>query len=195
MEIEKLLSLYPSLKTRETKDDIPSFDCPTDELLAVAKILRYDFKFESLNDIAALDYGENLEENRYAAVYHFYSHANKKYISLRVVCESVEEPKIPSLCPIYKGADWLERECFDMMGIVFVDHPRLARILMWDEYPWYPLRKDFPLAGKEAPLPPSFEGNENATKVVPAPEEGGPFHSPSVSTDFVPQKEPRSVAK
>ncbi len=195
MEIEKLLSNLPFLKTRETKDYIASFDCPADELINAAKTLRDSFHFESLNDIAALDNGENLEANRFAAVYHFYSHKNKEYVSLRVVCESVESPRVPSLCPIYKGADWLERECFDMMGIVFENHPRLARILMWDEYPWYPLRKDFPLAGKEAPLPPSFEGNENATKVVPAPEEGGPFHSPSVETDFVPQKEPRSVAK
>ena len=111
---------------------------------------------------------------------------------MAVVCESAEEPKLPSLCPVFKGADWLEREAFDMMGIVFEGHPRLARILMWDSYPWHPLRKDFPLEGREAPLPPTFEGNENAAKVVPAPEEGGPFHSPSGGVKFVAQKEPRS---
>ncbi len=195
MQIEKLLSEFPTLKIRQTNDSITSFDCPVEDLLKVTESLRDNFEFQSLNDIAAVDFGEDLNENRYGAVYHFYSHTNKEYVSLKVVCESVQEPKIPSLCSIYKGADWLERECFDMMGIVFESHPRLARILMWDTYPWYPLRKDFPLAGKEAPLPPSFEGNEDAAKVVPAPEEGGPFHSPSSGAEFVSQKEPRSIEK
>ena len=193
MEIEKFVSELPTLKVRQTADNIASFDCPAHDLIQASMLLRDKFNFESLNDISAVDYGENLSENRYGAVYHFYSHKNKEYASLRVICESVDEPKIPSLCSVYKGADWLERECFDMMGIVFEGHPRLARILMWDNYPYYPLRKDFPLAGKEAPLPPSFEGNENATKVEPAPEEGGPFHSSSCGTEFCSEKEPRSA--
>jgi NADH-quinone oxidoreductase subunit C len=193
MEIEKFVSELPALKIRKTADGIASFDCSVEDLVLASTILRDKFNFESLNNISALDFGEELAEDRYGVVYHFYSHAKKEYASLRVVCKSVQEPKVPSLCSVYKGADWLERECFDMMGIVFEGHPRLARILMWDNYPYYPLRKDFPLAGKEAPLPPSFEGNENATKVEPAPEEGGPFHAPSSSTEFCSEREPRSA--
>ncbi|MBQ6534377.1 MAG: NADH-quinone oxidoreductase subunit C [Opitutales bacterium] len=195
MDTEKLVSELPFLKARKTADGAAAFDCPGAELVRAAETLRDKFQFQSLNDIAALDFGADLSENRFGAVYHFYSHANREYCSLRAVCPSAEKPVLPSLCGVFKGADWHERECFDMMGIVFESHPRLARILMWDSYPYYPLRKDFPLAGREAPLPPSFEGNEGATKIVPAPEEGGPFHSPSDGAAFSPQKEPRSAEK
>lgn len=192
MEKEKILSELPFLTERKSADGMPSFDCRPEDLVKAAQILRDKFEFQSLNDISAVDFGANLASRRFGAVYHFFSHTQKCYLRLAVVCESAEEPKLPSLCPVFKGADWLEREAFDMMGIVFEGHPRLARILMWDSYPWHPLRKDFPLEGREAPLPPTFEGNENATKVVPAPEEGGPFHSPSGGVKFVAQKEPRS---
>ena len=57
-------------------------------------------------------------------------------------------PKAPSVCPIWKGADWMEREVFDMFGIVFEGHPDLRRILTWDSFEAHPLRKDYPLRGK-----------------------------------------------
>ena len=192
MQKEKILSEMPFLSERESLDGIASFNCAPRDLFRAAQILRDRFEFQSLNDISSLDMGAHLSENRFGAVYHFFSHTKKQYARIATVCESADEPKLPSLCRLYKGADWLEREAFDMMGIVFENHPRLARILMWDSYPWFPLRKDFPLEGRDAPLPPTFEGNENVTKVVAAPEDGGPFHSPSGGTEFVTEKEPRS---
>ncbi len=192
MEKEKILSEMPFLSECKSSDGILSFDCPPRDLCRAAQILRDRFECQSLNDISALDMGSGMKSGRFAAVYHFFSHTKKKYVRLAAVCESAEAPKLPSLCSVFKGADWLEREAFDMMGIEFENHPRLARILMWDSYPWHPLRKDFPLEGREAPLPPSFEGNEEAAKIVPAPEEGGPFHSPSCGVAFVSKKEPRS---
>jgi len=191
--IEKILAELPFLTLRPSRDGIAAFNCPPHNLPRAAKILRDKFECQSLNDITALDMGEGLESKRFGAIYHFFSHTKKRYVRMACACDSATEPRLPSLCSIYKGADWLEREAFDMMGIVFEDHPRLARILMWDSYPWFPLRKDFPLAGREAPLPPSFEGNELATKIMPAPEEGGPFHSPSCCTQFSPDREPRSI--
>ena len=191
MEKEKILSEMPFLKERKTSDGIASFECRPADLPKAAKILRDKFEFQSLNDIAAVDMGECVAR-RFGAVYHFFSHTKKEYVGLAAFCESADEPRLPSLCSVFKGADWLEREAFDMMGIVFEGHPRLERILMWDSYPWHPLRKDFPLEGRDAPLPPSFGGNEAAAKVEPAPEEGGPFHSPSCGTEFVSEKEPRS---
>ncbi len=197
MKEEILLSEMAFLKPRRSVDGIPAFDCPKDSLVKAAKILRDKFECQSLADIASVDMGEDAGNARFGAVYHFFSHTKKKYVRIVCMCESGERPVLPSLCSIYKGADWHEREAFDMMGIVFDGHPNLRRILMWDAYPWHPLRKDFPLAGKEgSPLPPTFEDEDEADKVIPAPLVGGPFHSPSDGTAlFSTQKEPRSVEK
>ena len=74
----------------------------------------------------------------------------------------------PSLVPIWPTANWHEREIYDMMGIRFSDHPDLRRILMWEGYPYYPLRKDFPLEGKPSEMP------DVAFSEI-APLAGGPF--------------------
>ncbi len=190
----KLIAEFPEvLSVRESLDGIIAFNCKKNSLVRVAERLRDEYEFQVLTDLASLDMGIDKGNARFGVVYHFYSHTKKKYVRIVSMCESQEEPTLPSLCGVYKGADWLEREAYDLMGIVFDGHPSLRRILMWDGYPYHPLRKDFPLAGKEAPLPPTFEGNENATRVVPAPEEGGPFHAPNDGCRFVSEKEPRSV--
>jgi NADH-quinone oxidoreductase subunit C len=84
---------------------------------------------------------------------------------------SEDDSTVDSLVPVYQGADWHEREIFDMMGIGFNDHPDLRRILMWEGYPYYPLRKDFPLAG----IPSDMPGEAFS---LSAPLEGGPFVAP-----------------
>ena len=85
---------------------------------------------------------------------------------------------MPSLTGLWSGANWLEREVFDMYGITFAGHPDLRRILMWDNYPFYPQRKDFPLAGIEAPLSsedPGIAAEIQGGKTISAPLDGGPF--------------------
>ncbi|MFN7135348.1 MAG: NADH-quinone oxidoreductase subunit C [Myxococcales bacterium] len=62
---------------------------------------------------------------------------------------SEDAPRVPSLQPVWKGADWWERYCFDFYGIVFDDHPNLKRILLYDEFQGYPLRKDYPTKGRQ----------------------------------------------
>ncbi len=192
MDVKKTLLEFPCLKERESADGIKAFDCPKSHLERFARYLRDVCQYNSLTDMASIDMGEEAGEARFGVVYHFFSHDKKRYVRVVCMCDSSDEPSLPSLCSVYKGADWLEREAFDMMGIAFEGHPNLHRILMWDSYPWHPLRKDFPLCGKEAPLPESFEGNEDAAKVVPAPENGGPFHSPSCGTKFASEREPRA---
>lgn len=87
-----------------------------------------------------------------------------------------------SISNIWPAANWHEREAYDMFGIKFEGHPDLKRILMWTGYPYYPLRKDFPLAGIETDLPGKDVVEETKTKVMPAPLDGGPFHGVQAST-------------
>ena len=81
---------------------------------------------------------------------------------------SEAKSELPTITPVWRTADWHEREIYDMMGIRFRGHPDLRRILMWEGYPYFPLRKDFPLAGKPTDLP-------DVAFTKPAPLEGGPF--------------------
>lgn len=87
---------------------------------------------------------------------------------LRVKAKVAEDVPVPSATDLWGGADWHEREVWDMMGIPFANHPNLKRILMWEGYPFFPLRKDFPLAGRPSEMP------DVAFSAV-APLEGGPF--------------------
>jgi NADH-quinone oxidoreductase subunit C len=96
---------------------------------------------------------------------------------------SEELPEAPSLTGVWPTADWHEREIYDMMGIRFSGHPDLRRILMWDGYPYFPLRKDFPLAGKQSDLP-------EVAFTDPAPLAGGPFVTIAGGKDTI-SREPR----
>jgi len=91
---------------------------------------------------------------------------------------------LPTVTGIWRTADWHEREIYDMMGIKFSGHRDLRRILMWEGYPYFPLRKDFPLAGRPSEMP-------DVAFSKAAPLEGGPFVTvPSTATTK--DREPRS---
>lgn len=124
-----------------------------------------------LLDISSLDHLG--EEPRFEMVYELATLDDSKH--LRIKAKVAEEVEVPTAVDIWKTANWHEREVYDMMGIRFSDHPHLERILMWEGYPFYPLRKDFPLAGKESEMPDvAFSGV--------APLEGGPFVTSPGST-------------
>jgi NADH-quinone oxidoreductase subunit C len=104
---------------------------------------RYDY----LSDVTAVEYRDR--EREIEVVWHLRSLSNRRFLRLKVLLAKGEALEVPSVWPIYKGADWLERECFDMFGIRFDGHPDLRRILMWEQYKeGFPLRKDFPLRGR-----------------------------------------------
>jgi NADH-quinone oxidoreductase subunit C len=103
--------------------------------------------YDYLSDVTAVEYRDR--EREIEVVWHLRSLSNRRFLRLKVLLAKGEALEVPSVWPIYKGADWLERECFDMFGIRFTGHPDLRRILMWEQYrEGYPLRKDFPLRGR-----------------------------------------------
>lgn len=104
---------------------------------------RYDY----LSDVTAVEYRDL--ELPLQVVWHLRSLPFRRFLRLKAELARGMPLKVPSVFSVYSGADWLERECYDMFGIVFEGHPDLRRILMWEQYAeGYPLRKDFPLRGR-----------------------------------------------
>ncbi|HVU28644.1 MAG TPA: NADH-quinone oxidoreductase subunit C [Verrucomicrobiae bacterium] len=135
------------------------------QIAAVAEFAKKNLGFDYLVDVSSLDhYGD---DPRWTVVYELRSLQNANEIRLKTDV-SEEKSELPSVVGVWKTANWHEREIYDMMGIRFSGHPDLRRILMWEGYPYFPLRKDFPLAGKPTDLP-------NVAFTKPAPLEGGPF--------------------
>jgi NADH-quinone oxidoreductase subunit C len=156
------------------------------DLRDIAKFCRDEVSFDYLLDITSIDnFGE---EPRFEIVYHLYSLPHSLHLRLKLKL-SEEVGAVDTLSGIWPTADWHEREIYDMMGIKFNGHPDLRRILMWDGYPFFPLRKDFPLAGLTSDMP-----DVAFTKVTPL--EGGPFvtvPSTAGSKDREPRARPREL--
>ncbi|MBI3754225.1 MAG: NADH-quinone oxidoreductase subunit C [Deltaproteobacteria bacterium] len=116
-----------------------------ESLAGICGFLKTDplLQFNFLSDIAGVDYYP--QQPRFEVVYHLYSIPKKHRLRLKVKVE--EDEVIPSVTSIWKGADWAEREAYDMFGIVFEGHPNLKRIYMPEDWDGYPLRKDYPLKG------------------------------------------------
>jgi NADH-quinone oxidoreductase subunit C len=171
--ITALKAKFPQATDRPSSDH-PAVNVPVGELVAVLQHLR-DAGYDLLMDVTAIDWAEGASP-RFTVVYHVMRSAKGgDYIRVAAACASATDPVAPSVVSLWPGADWHERECYDMFGIKFEGHPDLRRILMWDGYPYFPLRKEFPLAGIEVPLPDSEVGAETGAKVIAAPMQGGPF--------------------
>jgi NADH-quinone oxidoreductase subunit C len=104
-------------------------------------------RYEYLSDLTGVEFRD--AEQPVEVVWHLRSVAFRRFLRLKVQLQRGQPLEVPSVWPVYKGADWLERECYDMFGIRFTGHPDLRRILMWEQYKeGFPLRKDFPLRGR-----------------------------------------------
>ena len=152
-----------------------------DSLIEIMTFCKKDLGFDYLVDLTAVD---NLGTNpRYEVVYELYSYSDSCHLRIKVGVDESER-EVPSAVGLWPTANWHEREAFDMIGVTFSGHPDMRRILMWEGYPYYPLRKDFPLAGKTSDMP-------DVAFSEPVPLEGGPFvTSPSSATTD--KREPRS---
>ncbi len=122
-----------------------------EHLLAVAEFLRHDpeMAYDYIVHVSSVDWlDQPLREGRFEVVYEFYSVPHRRRIRIKVPVPE-EDCVVESLCGFWKGAEFMEREVYDMMGIRFERHPDLRRILMPDDYDeGFPLRKDFPMEGR-----------------------------------------------
>jgi NADH-quinone oxidoreductase subunit C len=139
------------------------------KIVEACRYLKNECTFDMLVDLSGVDnYGS---EPRFEVVYELCSLTDRVHLRLKVSV-SEDDLIVDSLTGVWRTADWHEREAFDMFGIRFRNHPNLKRILMWEGYPYHPLRKDFPLAGMETELPATAV---DAGQVQTAAMLGGPF--------------------
>ncbi len=118
----------------------------------VCSHLKNEFGFKFIADITAVDY-LGVKTPRFEVVYHVHRFGPDFDDNVRIRLKTElpeEEPRIDSVVPVWSGANWLEREVYDMFGIVFLGHPDLRRILMPEDYEPHPLRKDFDVRDREA---------------------------------------------
>ncbi|RME93732.1 MAG: NADH-quinone oxidoreductase subunit C [Verrucomicrobia bacterium] len=150
----------------------------------IADICRYardELPCQMLLDLTGVD--EFDRSPRWTLVYELYSLTHHAHLRLKTgVEEAVSE--LPSVTSVWRTADWHEREVYDMFGLRFRGHPDLRRILMWEGYPYHPLRKDFPLEGKPSAI-------AEVAFTERAPLEGGPFVT-RPGARRAPEREPRA---
>ena len=152
-----------------------------EKIAEVCAFAKSELGCEYLVDWSSVDnYGE---DPRWTVVYELYGLAHRCHLRLKTDV-SEEKSELPTVNGVWRTADWHEREAYDMMGLRFRGHPDLRRILMWEGYPYFPLRKDFPLAGKPSEMPDVAFTNS-------APQEGGPFVTVAGGKDTM-VREPRA---
>ncbi|MFQ6109102.1 MAG: NADH-quinone oxidoreductase subunit C [Candidatus Aminicenantales bacterium] len=118
-----------------------------DSLLDIVKFLRNEpYAYTMLLDLTCVDYIG--QEDRFQMVYHLFSISHNQRLRIKVSLPQ-KDPTVDSLTPLWKNANWLEREVYDMFGVRFYGHPDLRRIFMYDGFEGHPLRKDYPLRRRQ----------------------------------------------
>ena len=152
--VEKVRERFPQavIETVEFRGE-QTIVLNTEQLVAVCAYLQKNLQYTFLATVTAVDWDERIP--RYDVVYHLLSIPNRAELRLkvRVGKRREEHPAVPTVTGVWPGANWYEREVYDMFGIVFPGHPDLRRILMPDDWTTHPLRKDYPLSGFDLPEP------------------------------------------
>lgn len=147
---EKIKETFPDdvVEITNFRDQV-SVIVKKDRILKICRYLHDEpaLCFDHLQDLCGVDY-HGKKEPRFEVVYNLYSvrYRHKTRVRAQV---TADDPSIKTVTSIWAGADWHERECFDMFGIVFKEHPDLRRILLPEDWEGHPLRKDYPLKGPE----------------------------------------------
>lgn len=151
-ETDLLADRFPSAKYREFRGQ-HCLEIAADairDMLGELKSQGYDL----LVDVTCVDYLQYRAEpdrepsGRFGLVYLLANSTTAERVTVRAFVDDQDSPQVPSVVPLWEGANWLEREVYDMFGITFQGHPDLRRILLPDEFTAFPLRKDYPLQGR-----------------------------------------------
>lgn len=158
----KLKEKFPGagLKAAAYRGDT-SVIVPKERMHDVMKFLRHDLAYDFLSDVFGVDYlkypAADQMPGRFAVIYNLVCYRDNQRLFIKVFLNPsldtsgiVDDPALhlPTVCDLWPGAEWNERETFDMFGIRFDGHPDLRRILLWESYPAHPLRKDYALTGR-----------------------------------------------
>lgn len=180
--LEKLESRFPEKLTGKVEfRGETTLRVASEDLVDVCTFCRDELGFDYLIDITSIDHYD--QDPRFEVAYELSGIEHCLHLRLKCVTDE-DTTELPTVIHVWPTADWHEREIYDMMGIRFAGHPDLRRILMWEGYPYYPLRKDFPLEGKPSEMPDvAFTGV--------APLEGGPFVTSAIDATTK-EREPRA---
>lgn len=173
---------FPGLlsESQTFRDEVSLTVKDPDRIAEVCLFAKAELGFDYLVDLTGVDnYGE---DPRWTVVYELCGLSHRAHLRLRTSVGE-ERSELPTISNVWRTANWHEREAYDMLGIRFRGHPDLRRILMWEGYPYFPLRKDFPLAGRSSEVP-------EVAFTRPAPLEGGPFVTVAGGADTA-AREPR----
>jgi NADH-quinone oxidoreductase subunit C len=133
-----------AIQTAKFDRDELTLEIAPAKIASVCGFLKYDQQFVRISTVTAVD--RYPAEPRFEVVYHLHSVARNE--RLRLKCRLAgKDPEIESVTSVWRGANWYEREVFDLFGIRFLNHPDLRRILMPDDWEGHPLRKDYPITG------------------------------------------------
>ncbi|MGB5847911.1 MAG: NADH-quinone oxidoreductase subunit C [Ignavibacteriaceae bacterium] len=160
MDIKELVPKKLKQQFNETDFEVSEYldeltiKLPKEKIVKVCEFLKKDSELEFLlcQDITAIDWATR--KNRFTVVYHIYSFKNNLRLRLKADVDE-SDCTIDTVSSVWKGANWQERETYDMYGIKFNNHPDLRRMYMPEDFEYHPLRKDFPLMGipESIPLP------------------------------------------
>lgn len=139
LQIPDVKALFPDWVEKDTRPGYQGYIVSRDHLLEVVRTLRDEYGYDYLSSVTGVDY---LPEGKMEVVYHLYKTLGGPALVLKVQTPR-DEARVPSLTPLYRGAEFQEREAWDLLGIRFEGHPDLRRILMWEGFAGFPLRKDW----------------------------------------------------
>lgn len=165
-----LSARFPGIASADPRPGYSGWVIPKENLLEIASALRDEFGFDYLSHVTGVDY---LPEGKMEVVYQFYKTTGGPGLSLKVQVARQDPVEVPSIVSIYPGAEFQEREAWDLLGIKFTGHPDLRRILMWEGFEGHPLRKDWKEAYYEEDIKP-FKSRWPEGKHAPA-ESKNPF--------------------
>lgn len=177
LDTQRILERFPdSVTAAGLHHDQQVIYVKPDGLVALADFAKSDphLAYEALIDVSAVDLSDLPQDEsagRFLTAYQLRSYQRKQHLMIVCPLEDSATPTVASLTPVFEGANWPEREVYDLMGIRFEGHPDLRRILMPENWPYHPLRKNVPVGGEEVPFSLTWEDAEFETlgkQVLPA---------------------------